>query len=458
MYRMQGYGTPERRSLLGLLAVLTLFSSGPATADGGYVTPSIGAYRHQSAQDLDGSLLLGLGVGYQWADFFRAEVTYLNLDTEPKNPSVLRSVDISHWRLDGQIGLGMIGRWQPYLSAGLGHSRINPQTSAVDSQSYWSAGLGALYVVDDRFHLRSDLRYQRLDMMGGNALDNLSVSLGANLFFDLFASAKPTQAVLLSVKDSDGDGVGDQRDTCPGTLALIKVDSKGCVADGDQDGVADYRDFCPQTVAGAVVDGRGCVTDQDGDGVDNPRDQCADTPLGLAVNSQGCPARDRDSDRDGDGDGVVDQKDQCPETPQNYQVDNRGCSSLTDQKHQIALQVRFKSGRAEIDDAYVAEIAKVADFMQRFSETNVIFEGHTDSLGDAQGNLSLSAARAASVAKYLQEHYQIDAARIASKGYGESQPIADNNSYSGRSQNRRVVAVLSATSQQAACKPGSSCY
>ncbi len=450
MYRMRGYWIPKRRSLLGLLAVLTLFSAGPVTADGGYVTPSIGAYRHQSAQELDGSLLLGLGIGYQWAEFFRAEVTYLDLDTEPKNPSVLRSVDISHWRLDGQLGLGVIGRWQPYLGAGLGRSRINPQGSAADSQSYWSAGLGALYVVDDSFHLRSDLRYQRLGVAGGNELDNLSLSLGANLFFDLFSSAKPAQAELLSVKDSDGDGVGDQRDSCPGTLALIKVDSEGCVADGDKDGVADYRDFCPQTLAGAVVDGRGCVSDQDGDGVDNQRDQCADTPPGLAVNSQGCPA-------DGDGDGVADHKDQCPDTPREYQVDKRGCSSLTDQSHRIELHVRFNSGRAEIDEAYVEEIAKVADFMRRFPETSVMFEGHTDSLGDAQVNQALSAARAASVATYLQDHYQIETTRITSKGYGESQPIADNNSYSGRAQNRRVVAVLSATSKQVICKQGSTC-
>jgi OOP family OmpA-OmpF porin len=58
--------------------------------------------------------------------------------------------------------------------------------------------------------------------------------------------------------DSDGDGVPDDRDKCPGTPAGVKVDEDGCPLDSDGDGVPDYRDKCPGTPAGARVDADGC--------------------------------------------------------------------------------------------------------------------------------------------------------------------------------------------------------
>lgn len=58
--------------------------------------------------------------------------------------------------------------------------------------------------------------------------------------------------------DSDGDGVPDSHDKCPGTPAGVEVDSEGCALDSDGDGVADYLDQCPDTSAGVAVDSVGC--------------------------------------------------------------------------------------------------------------------------------------------------------------------------------------------------------
>ena len=58
--------------------------------------------------------------------------------------------------------------------------------------------------------------------------------------------------------DSDGDGVWDHLDKCPGTPAGVKVDKDGCPLDTDGDGVPDYLDKCPKTPVGAHVDDRGC--------------------------------------------------------------------------------------------------------------------------------------------------------------------------------------------------------
>jgi outer membrane protein OmpA-like peptidoglycan-associated protein len=69
---------------------------------------------------------------------------------------------------------------------------------------------------------------------------------------------------------------------------------------------------------------------------------------------------------------------------------------------------------------------------------NVEIQGHTDSKGSDAYNLSLSDRRAASVVAYLVQNLGIDPSRLTSKGYGESMPIATNDTDSGRALNRRV--------------------
>ncbi len=59
-------------------------------------------------------------------------------------------------------------------------------------------------------------------------------------------------------RDSDGDGVPDDADACPGTPPGIQVDASGCAVDSDGDGVSDDVDACPNTPGGAIVDHRGC--------------------------------------------------------------------------------------------------------------------------------------------------------------------------------------------------------
>ena len=61
--------------------------------------------------------------------------------------------------------------------------------------------------------------------------------------------------------DSDGDGVPDHLDKCPGTPMGVKVDARGCPLDSDGDGVPDYLDKCPGTPKGVKVDARGCPLD-----------------------------------------------------------------------------------------------------------------------------------------------------------------------------------------------------
>ena len=90
------------------------------------------------------------------------------------------------------------------------------------------------------------------------------------------------QNVFLGEKlDSDGDGVVDAGDQCPGTPAGVQVDAKGCPVDTDGDGVADHLDQCPGTRAGVAVDAKGCPLDSDGDGVIDADDKCPGTSAGM---------------------------------------------------------------------------------------------------------------------------------------------------------------------------------
>lgn len=237
------------------------------------------------------------------------------------------------------------------------------------------------------------------------------------------------------VGDSDGDGVLDRYDRCPGTPKGARVDGDGCPKDTDGDGVFDGLDRCPDTPKGAKVDGEGCPKDTDGDGVFDGLDRCPDTPKGARVDGQGCP-------KDTDGDGVFDGLDRCPDTPKGDKVDANGCSVpkpvLIPTKGSLILEgVNFETDSATLTAGAKAVLDKVAKSLKEWPEARVEIGGHTDSTGSASHNLQLSTRRASSVRDYLIGK-GIDGSRLKSKGYGETVSIADNATREGRARNRRV--------------------
>ena len=145
---------------------------------------------------------------------------------------------------------------------------------------------------------------------------------------------------------------------------------------------------------------------------------------------------------DTDMDGVVDHLDKCPGTPAKALVDDNGCQKELLKDVSVDLQINFDSDQSVIKSAYSAEIEKVAKFMSQYAGTSVVIEGHTDSKGKAAHNQGLSARRAEAVAEALINQFDIDASRVEAKGYGEDNPIADNETATGRAENRRVVAII----------------
>ncbi len=100
--------------------------------------------------------------------------------------------------------------------------------------------------------------------------------------------------------------------------------------------------------------------------------------------------------------------------------------------------IRFKKGKADVDPACDPTMKQIAKIVKETPGFHVQVDGHTDNVGNAETNKKLSQARAEAVVKYLVEKKGVDAKRLSAKGWGDTQPIADNKTAKGRAKNRRV--------------------
>jgi peptidoglycan-associated lipoprotein len=103
-------------------------------------------------------------------------------------------------------------------------------------------------------------------------------------------------------------------------------------------------------------------------------------------------------------------------------------------------QGNFELGKADLPDDVRAKLDELAARLKADPAGNYIeIEGHTDATGTTETNDRLGLARAENVKRYLYETYQIPLHKINVISYGESKPVAPNNTRDGRAQNRRVV-------------------
>ena len=103
--------------------------------------------------------------------------------------------------------------------------------------------------------------------------------------------------------------------------------------------------------------------------------------------------------------------------------------------------VTFASGEASVQTGFYGPLNDVAATLNEFPSTAVDIIGHADSQGAEDFNQRLSEQRAQSVQTYLQSQ-GVEPVRMASGGFGETRPIADNSTAAGRAQNRRVEIIL----------------
>ena len=139
-----------------------------------------------------------------------------------------------------------------------------------------------------------------------------------------------------------------------------------------------------------------------------------------------------------DGDGVPNERDKCPNTRPGAVVDLDGC--------EVEAVIELQGVHFDFDKATLRPEAKVilneaAALLEKHERVVVEVAGHTDSVGTDAYNQGLSERRANAVRDYLVEK-GIRASRLTARGYGESRPVASNDTDAGRQENRRVELVV----------------
>ena len=103
--------------------------------------------------------------------------------------------------------------------------------------------------------------------------------------------------------------------------------------------------------------------------------------------------------------------------------------------------ILFASGSAVIRGESTPTLKEIGDMLAQHADLKLLIEGHTDNVGAATANQTLSEQRAAAVKTYLVANFHIDASRLTTKGYGDTKPIDSNATAEGRQNNRRVELV-----------------
>jgi len=142
---------------------------------------------------------------------------------------------------------------------------------------------------------------------------------------------------------------------------------------------------------------------------------------------------------DSDGDGVINCMDQCPGTPANSTVDHSGCTvAATPEPQRFELQgVNFEFDSAMLTADSTNILDEAVEMLKTHSDLMVEIAGHTDSVGSDDYNQGLSERRAQAVLDYFVSN-GVNAGNLTARGYGESEPVADNGTSVGRAANRRV--------------------
>jgi outer membrane protein OmpA-like peptidoglycan-associated protein len=111
------------------------------------------------------------------------------------------------------------------------------------------------------------------------------------------------------------------------------------------------------------------------------------------------------------------------------------------------IKITFDSGllfdveKSQLKSESSEEIEKLANILNKYEDTNILLEGHTDATGSEEFNMQLSKDRAESVSGLLLDQ-EVDPTRVSIMGYGETQPIGDNDTLEGRQLNRRVEIAI----------------
>jgi len=403
----------------------------------------LGVPPHQAnADSLKNSLAVGIRLAYAFHPYLALEGELGYLPTGSRDHD--ESANAFLYRVHALVYfLPPEKRFRPFaLLGGGGMTVLDSENNAInkDADALFHGGLGAKVRIGCTWGVRGDARILFPPSSEDNSFTyDFEFLLGAYKNFGSCEKKEPQP------QDSDGDGIFDSDDQCPNEKEDFDQyrDEDGCPdLDNDQDGIPDVDDQCPNEAEdkNGVDDTDGCPEkDPDGDGLVGSADKCpteAEDKDGFE-DGDGCP------DSDNDGDGFADADDKCPNKPetQNGFEDTDGCPDEIPEtlaKFTGTIKgIRFKTGSATILRGSYKVLDEAAKVLNDYPDLRVEIQGHTDDVGKDEKNMKLSQDRAESVKAYLVKK-GVDEGRLEAKGYGETQPIADNATKEGKAENRRV--------------------
>jgi OOP family OmpA-OmpF porin len=278
-------------------------------------------------------------------------------------------------------------------------------------QAYIPVGMGIKFKLGDRVALDLGYTMKFIDADNFDGIysynnypsnDKFSYT-HAGLEFSLGSKSKPdlnwVNPVAMMYDELKDPTLRQEVEALKGRVTNLEQSVEDLKKDTDGDGVSDQFDKCPNTPAGAKVDGSGCELDTDGDGIPDWKDKCPTEKGTVALN--GCP-----------------------------EVDNS--NMLKD-----VSTIQFEFNSSVLRTSSYPTLDKVSSMMRAKSSSMLQLDGHASAEGTDAYNMQLSIDRANAVKTYLVNS-GVDAKNIATKGYGETRPIASNATEEGRIANRRV--------------------
>jgi OOP family OmpA-OmpF porin len=351
------------------------------------VSPFLGVNLFEKRQNLENGPVFGGRLGYNFTGNFGIEATgeYIKSNVDNKSKMFtkqgqftrpMNDVDIIMYHLDLVYHFMPESKFNPFITAGYGAAHYNPEKINNGNMSIVDFGVGAKYWVADNIALRFDLRD---NLVLDETIHNLQATVG--VVFAFGGNEKQAATPVAKPVDSDGDGVTDEFDKCPGTPAGIAVDRDGCPLDSDGDGVPDYLDKCP------------------------------DTPAGVAVDKDGCPP-------------VVKQKVVIlvsePKAKEKVLV-------VVSEKKAAVVVLAFQDIHFGFDQSSLTPEAKVIlkrdiKLLKDNPHAKIRVAGYTSASGTEGYNQKLSERRAKAVQEYLVSEGVISKERLSTIGYGETHP------------------------------------
>lgn len=303
--------------------------------------------------------------------------------------------------------------------------------------------------------------------------DNID-AIAVGSYKDFFLSGNiGISFTLWNEVDSDGDGINDDVDACPNEPEDIDgyQDYDGCPdEDNDGDGILDINDAC-QNIKEDIdgyKDDDGCPDlDNDGDGIEDIKDQCPDIREDVDgfQDDDGCP------DVDNDGDGILDVNDKCPNKAEvfNGYEDGDGCpdeapkpkyfepkpkkeikkqnnkpkktkivKSNAPREFLIHGETTFASNSAQIKSSAYTELNRIVAELKKYPNASWRIEAHVDRGNSRTEANRISINQANAILNYFVS-MGLPAYNFEAIGFGDSSPIASNNTVYGRMKNRRIV-------------------